>query len=234
MTRFAAEQREERGLATSEAGERAALIPIVRRGSGSVKVLKSRGPALFLRNVICAGNSGHFGVTKWLGNERIEFLYPARPGHPFARLRGGTPGGRHVRTGTRIEMLGQASGAQMELMNPAMDDRNIASAKLTATSRAGSGRIFGRAGIPLQLQQLRFEVKPASHEQGAHTKNRSAQPQQAGIVMLSQSGRQATQTDEHYDRAKRDQPVAHPCCHSQPFLVRDPLREPEVSCLRQP
>ena len=147
-----------------KAGERAALTLIVRRGSGSVKVLKSRSPALFLRNVICAGNCGHFGGTKWLGIERIEFLDPARPGHSLARLRGGTPGRRHVRARTRIKVLGQAGRAQVKLVHPAMDDGNIAAAQLTTASSAGSGRIFGPAGIPLQLKHLCLEVQAAGHE----------------------------------------------------------------------
>src|ERR1700733_9028034 len=75
------------GSPPQETCERAALTLIVRRGSGSVKVLKSRWEALFLRNVICAGNSGHFGETKRRENAKgLVFIRPAPAPFPFQTL----------------------------------------------------------------------------------------------------------------------------------------------------
>jgi len=125
---------------------------------------------------------------------------------------GGTAGAGHIGAGTKIIVLSQTLRTHVDLVDLAMDHRQISVANVT-TATDTSGRVLGfsrgRLGPGRSLDGASFEKNSRGCGQGSQGHAARTQDQKTSVRMFAQGCGQHDQSDNCSQRSKGDQPVAH-------------------------
>ena len=90
-------------------------------------------------------------------------------------------------------MFSEAGSAELQLVNFALNDGNIAAAEFTSAARTAV-RHLRLVGLALRLQDAGFQVDSGGTHQAADGEQGGAQGEKVGIGRIGHGGRQTTQS----------------------------------------
>jgi hypothetical protein len=127
-------------------------------------------------------------------------------------LGGGATGAGYVAAGTKIIVLRETVGAHVNLVNFAMDHRQVTVANI-ATATDSSSRVPGfsrsRLASRRRLNGTSFEKNARGRGQRAEGDSACTQDEKTSVRMFAQCRGQHDQSDARSQRSQDDQPGAH-------------------------